>query len=190
MLTTGNAATDALLRSGARQIPHLDFVLVSGEELSIGSDRVMQNGISIKRSAFTNGNIEIGTAISADMQASLYNTDGFFDDYDLGGASCHVSISVVDNGTERSVSMGYFTIDSVEDKGKTIEIKGLDCLAELDVLYKDGDIPSTVFPNSLTNVFLAVQAALFSRGIYVAFSFLATLDIPRTTILKMPKKTE
>lgn len=191
MLTTGYSTADALLQSGAKQIPTLSFVFVGGSTLTVNADRVMQNGISIRRSAYSGNNIEVGTVIAADLTVKLYNSDGFFDDYDFSGASCEVSISVDDGGTMRSVKLGYFTIDTVTAKNNTIELDGLDCMAELDVPYVDGDVSSNVFPCSLSNLFLSLNLALIAKNVPVVFSFLSDgFSIPNVTIRSMPQKDD
>lgn len=190
MLTTGNAMADSLLQSGAKQIPSLFFTFADNATLAVNANRIMQNGIKILRSAFSGNTLEVGSVVAADLEITLYNSDGFFDNYALEGANCEATVSVDYDGTLYPVKLGYFTIDTVEEIGGTIRLKGLDCMADLDVPYVTGEIPDGLFPTTLPVLLLAVNAALVVKSIYVVFDFLSGASVPDIIISGMPTNAD
>lgn len=186
MLTTGNATADALLQSGAKQIPTLTFTFSDSTTLTVGADKIMSNGISIIRSAFSGNTLEVGAVVAADLTITLFNKDGYFDGYVFDGAKCFVSVSVENGGTLYSVSLGHFIIDGSKTQNGILTLTGMDCMVQLEIPYEDGDIPSNMFPAPLPNVLLYLNSALINKGVSVVFVFDYN-NIPEIMLGGIPK---
>lgn len=154
MLTMGNAATDALFQSGARQYAHL-YLFDSAPPTEITDTDIMQNGVSIVRSAVSGDSLTIGSVVAADCTIRIYNRDGKYDNTQFLGNV--IMVGILDKTGENGVSLGSFRIDTVTEENSIITIKGMDCMALLDVPYTSGDI---AFPTLLQNMMLAVERKL------------------------------
>lgn len=157
MLTTGNAATDALFQSGAHQKARL---LLYGQPLpnpilTIPASDIMQNGVKIRRSAVSGNTLEFGSVIAADCTIQLYNRDGKYNNVQFLGNM--VVVNILDDTETDGVNVGALRIDNISEKNGIITVQAMDCMAMLDIPYVSGDIS---FPVSLRDMMKAVRSKL------------------------------
>ena len=101
-------------------------IVLTGKDIVAGS-------FSIDRYCAGSDNIEIGSAISAEMKMTLDNHLGQFDDMDFGGAKMQVYLKIRnEDGTIETIPMGYFIVDSQTRTRTAISIEALDLLAAFD----------------------------------------------------------
>ena len=142
----------ALFSSGARQTVDIRMFGVN-EELTLTAADIPQGGLSINRSCSTGSKVELGSAIAAEMSLKLDNNDGRFDDVVFEGAEMFVRVGVKDWNNPTApvyyVPLGYFTVDEVPRKLKTLTLKALDRMVLFD---KEVDLAALAFPMSVSTL--------------------------------------
>lgn len=105
-------------------------------DLTIGPDRILQNGLVVDRYCVTGEKLEIGTAIAAELTLKLNNRDGYFDDTVFKGKWLKAQVGIKDWSDETAaitwVPLGWFVVDSAPRKLATITVKALDFMTLLD----------------------------------------------------------
>ena len=105
-------------------------------DLTIGSDRILQNGLVVDRYCVTGEKLEIGTAIAAELTLKLNNRDGYFDDTVFKGKWLKAQVGIKDWSDETAatiwVPLGWFVVDSAPRKLATITVRALDFMTLLD----------------------------------------------------------
>ena len=107
-------------------------------DLTIGPDRILQNGLVVDRYCVTGEKLEIGTAIAAELTLKLNNHDGYFDDTVFKGKWLKAQVGIKDWSDETAaitwVPLGWFVVDSVPRKLSTITVRALDFMTLTDKL--------------------------------------------------------
>lgn len=107
-------------------------------DLTIGSDRILQNGLVVDRYCVTGEKLEIGTAIAAELTLKLNNRDGYFDNTVFKGKWLKAQVGIKDWSDEIAaitwISLGWFVVDSAPRKLSTITISALDFMALLNTV--------------------------------------------------------
>ncbi len=105
-------------------------------DLTIGPDRILQNGLVVDRYCVTGEKLEIGTAVAAELTLKLNNHDGYFDDTVFKGKWLKAQVGIKDWSDETAaitwVPLGWFVVDSAPRKLATITVKALDFMTLLD----------------------------------------------------------
>lgn len=105
-------------------------------DLTIGSDRVLQNGLVVDRYCVTGEKLEIGTAIAAELTLKLNNHDGYFDSTVFKGKWLKAQVGVKDWSNAAAaitwIPLGWFVVDSAPRKLSTITITALDFMSLTD----------------------------------------------------------
>ena len=107
-------------------------------DLTIGSDRVLQNGLVVDRYCVTGEKLEIGTAIAAELTLKLNNHDGYFDDTVFKGKWLKAQVGIKDWSNAAAaitwIPLGWFVVDSAPRKLSTITVSALDFMTLADVV--------------------------------------------------------
>ena len=107
-------------------------------DLTIGSDRILQNGLVVDRYCVTGEKLEIGTAIAAELTLKLNNRDGYFDDTVFKGKWLKAQVGIKDWSDDTAaitwIPLGWFVVDSAPRKLSTITVSALDFMTLADVV--------------------------------------------------------
>ena len=114
-------------------------VTIIGNDLNLTEKNI--RSFSVDRYSASGNNIEIGSAIAAELTFALDNSSGEFNDKNLEGLEIFVKI----NGT---TDIGYFFIDEAPKKTKIINIKALDRMVRFDKEYDT----NLAFPTTVENI--------------------------------------
>lgn len=151
----------ALFRKGCYQVLN---VTVSGAPglTKIAAADMIENSFQLDRRCFSSDNMEIGTAVAAEMSLELDNHTGKFDDVVFDGVVLTVSISIRDwetvGSTKYEIPIGVFIVDDSSKNKSTITLNALDFMVKFDREY-DSDL---VFPATLGEI---IQDACSKCGI-------------------------
>nr|DAF76317.1 MAG TPA: protein of unknown function DUF5047 [Caudoviricetes sp.] len=133
-------------------------------DLTIGSDRILQNGLVVDRYCVTGEKLEIGTAIAAELTLKLNNHDGYFDNTVFKGKWLKAQVGIKDWSNAAStitwIPLGWFVVDSAPRKLSTITITALDLMSLTDVPMTPEYVESLNANMLSGNVLYAIQ----SRG--------------------------
>lgn len=112
--------------------------------MTISNADIVEDGFTIDRYCCTADTLELGSAVAAQLELTLFNRDGRFDDIEFSGSSMTVTMSATRDGTSViPIHCGYFIVTDVEKRSNgTIKVTALDRMIELDVTvstkgYKD-----------------------------------------------------
>lgn len=122
------------LRQGVR-IP-VDFL--TDASLEITESDIILGSFSIDRYCASGEGLEVGSAIAAELNMVLDNTDGKFKDYAFEGAVLNVYLRVYPNNADEKTfetSYGRFTVDEVKKTRDYIEIRALDDMVAFDKAF-------------------------------------------------------
>lgn len=109
--------------------------------LTITSEDIIENSLTIDRNSVSGSNIEIGNAETSELVFELENDDQAFDDFKFEGATA----SVILNIDGAPLNAGVFVIDSPPKKETILRIRALDNMCRFNMLY-DTDLtyPATL----------------------------------------------
>ena len=100
---------------------------------------ILAGSFSINRYCQSGDHIEIGSAIASEVSFTLENADGRFDKIRFEGAEMLIRVGIKkwdahrwENAVMHYIPLGYFTVDEVPKKGRTISINALDRMVQLD----------------------------------------------------------
>ena len=115
----------------------MDRVYINGDGIQLTNADIVQNSLTIDRYSVTGANIELGSAVAAELSFKMFNSDGRWDDFVFEGKDLFVRVN--------DVPMGYFTVDEPPRKLSTITIRALDRMVQFDQPYEtDLLFPATV----------------------------------------------
>ena len=104
--------------------------------VTIGPDRILQNGLVVDRYCVTGEKLEIGTAVAAELTLKLNNKDGYFNNVAFKGKWLRAQVGIKDWSDEAAsitwIPLGWFVVDSAPRKLSTITVKALDFMTLLD----------------------------------------------------------
>ncbi len=110
-------------------------ISVSGqtETIELSETDITQNGFSLSRYTVSGSTIELGSAISSEVNLVLNNKDGRFNTFVFEGAEMFVEVGIKkwdarkwENAVMHYVPLGYFTVDNSPRKSQSITIAALD----------------------------------------------------------------
>lgn len=133
-----NNTAKTLFQNYRQQTAKIQFAGSKETRILTESD-IMQNSLSVDRYCTSGDQIEIGSAIAAELTVKLDNRDGKFDDLELEGAELYVVLGMRDS-TE-TIPLGYFTVDESPRKRSIIEITALDRMMKFDQLADPSKFP-------------------------------------------------
>ena len=111
LIANNKSMKEALLKDKYTLVLELSNGTLTDEPIE--TSKTKQNSFSVNRFSVTGSTIEIGSATAAEMQVSLDNADGSFDDWAFEGASIYaalaVDMSVVTNDTSVVSGKTYYT---------------------------------------------------------------------------------
>lgn len=117
---------------------------------------LIQKSLTIDRYCVSGNKVEIGSAIAAELNLTLSNLDGRFDDTVFEGAELFVRIGIKKwnaNKWEKAqmhyIPMGYFTVDTPPRKLSQISLSALDRMMRFD---RDVDWEALTFPITVENL--------------------------------------
>lgn len=115
----------------------MDRVYINGDGIQLTNADIVQNSLIIDRYSVTGANIELGSAVAAELSFKMFNSDGRWDDFVFEGKDLFVRVN--------DVPMGYFAVDEPPRKLSTITIRALDRMVQFDQPYEtDLLFPATV----------------------------------------------
>ena len=92
LIANNKAMKEALLKDKYTLALELSNSTLTDEPIE--TSKIKQNSFSVNRFSVTGSTIEIGSATAAEMQVSLDNADGSFDDWTFEGASIYAALAV------------------------------------------------------------------------------------------------
>lgn len=137
--------------------------LKDGTKLKFDETNLRADGVKISDAVSSTSNFEIGTAITNQLTASIYNENDAFSDYDFTNAEMKVWIGLkLESGTEW-IKKGVFIASDPTTTPDVITIKALDNMSKFDKVY-DGKL---TFPATLQKI---VQYCCLQCGVALADS--------------------
>lgn len=125
---------------------------------SIPNSKILQDSFSVNRFSVTGGTIEVGSATSAEMQVTIDNSDGSFDEWTFEGATIFARLKATINDSAEYMDIGYFIVDEVVRQRDSIQLVCLD-----KMVWFDKAIVWSVEPNDGGFVFSSSPATLLSN---------------------------
>lgn len=147
----------SLFLQHARQLVSISFLGVE-ESVSITESDIAAGGLTIDRYCASGNKVEIGSAVAAELNLTLNNFDGKFNDVNFQGAELFVQVGTADftsgdpDPARYYIPMGYFTVDNAPRPLSTITITALDRMVQFDKIYEN----EIVFPVSLSELLLHI----------------------------------
>ena len=103
------------------------------ETFELTENDIAQNGFGVSRYCVSGSTLELGSAISSEVDIILNNKDGRFNATSFEGAEMYVEVGIKkwdarrwENAILHYVPIGYFTVDNSPRKSQTITIAALD----------------------------------------------------------------
>lgn len=143
-----------LLKGEYRQVIDIRFPN-GGTTIKLTEKDIMQGSFKWDRYCATGNMLEIGSAVSSEIEFTLLNTNGFF--YDIGGQeipvedisfegkelTVKIGVARSAQGTTEWINIGKFTIMSMPHKFSTIQISALDRMTWFDMFAVGEENPFT-----------------------------------------------
>ena len=108
---------------------------ISVGETTIDNGDLIENSFICNRYASSTSEMEIGSAIAAEVSFSLNNYYGKFDNVNFEGVEMLVQVYVLDDDNNKHYcKLGYFTCDDAPRKKTIIEVSALDRMTRFDVI--------------------------------------------------------
>lgn len=121
-----------LFLSQYRQVVRIT-VAGQNETFELTENDIAQNGFGVSRYSVSGSTLELGSAISSEVDIVLNNKDGRFNAISFEGAELYVEVGIKkwdarrwENAVLHYVPMGYFTVDNSPRKMQTITLAALD----------------------------------------------------------------
>lgn len=118
-----------------RQTVDITFDSVAGD-LHLTEENILSGGLSLNRYSVSGDMIEIGSVVAGEIQLTINNSDGSFNDVTFEGATMFVRIGSKDWETEGAemqyIPLGYFTVDEAPRKLDSISFSALDGMVRFD----------------------------------------------------------
>lgn len=170
---------EAAARFAANERQVIDISMTGiNEALTLSESDIKQGGFVLNRYSTSGKTVEIGSASAAEVQITLDNSDGRFNNVTFAGARLFIRVGVVplDDAAESAYYMplGYFTIDEAPRKLKSINFTALDDMVLFD---KVPDMSLLSFPMTIAdlvsricnicNVPLGTNVSALTNGSYM-----------------------
>ena len=149
-MITVTAAQQAAIDAG-RYKHFARFTLDSSHTLTIGEDKIWQNGYKIDRAVSGRSKFELGACVVNQFKLDIYNPNGQYQNTDFLGKTVYAYIELYDaNDTViGTISKGYYVVDEADTNGQMVKLTSLDVMMLLDHPYSD---VSTSFPATLYQI--------------------------------------
>ena len=139
-----------------RQTVNINAQLKEGNEaesIEITEADIVLGSLSVDRYSSTGENIEIGSAVAAELKFTLDNSRGKFDGISFGGARLFVRLGIKNHNDEEApmnyMDCGYFTVDENPKPLSFISVAALDNMMRFD---RKVDWSLFSFPMSIGNM--------------------------------------
>lgn len=132
------AETVRFLNRNAYQEASIVVTLANGTTLSdpLTNADIIAGSLSVDRYSISSNVLGAGTAIAAEMNVTIENHDGRYNDTSFAGAQMVLSIAVEDpdhpSYSKRSIPMGVFYVEGSPRSLSTIAIRALDKMTKMD----------------------------------------------------------
>lgn len=137
MFPVSNEALD-LFSKNYRQTAEIIFY-GTDRTFTLTEANIMAGGLTVDRYSVSGSKIELGSACAAELNLTLDNRDGQFQDVKFEGAELFVRIGVTkydakkwEHAATQYVPLGYFTVDEPARALQTISISALDRMVLFD----------------------------------------------------------
>ena len=164
----------SLYASKQRQTVNISVELKDGstaDDFVITEADILSDSFSIDRYCATGENLEIGSAVAAEIKFDLNNSSGKFDEIQLGGAKLFVRLGIKDgddaNSPTEFIDCGYYTVDKNPKPLAIISVAALDNMMKFD---KDVEWDKFIFPMSVKRVLeISCEACGVTLSSFVSF---------------------
>jgi len=148
MITTSDEYKELILQNGRSESIKCDVVLASGATLTFDNTNVVS--AKIEDSTSEDNTFCIGEVAAQELDISLANFDGTYDNINFEGAviTCKFCLDVL--GTIEEVQRGIFTVSSAEFENGLVNLVAYDNMIKFDKAYND--ITTLVYPASLGEI--------------------------------------
>lgn len=132
--------------------------------------------LTIDRYTCSGNQLEMGSAIAAELTMKLFNSDGRFDDFSFEGKTLVVSIEV----NSETIPMGTFIVDVTPRKLSVITIQALDLMTKFDKTFEKGTL---VYPCTLSTL---INHCCTKCGVGASSSLLTFLNSSKSVTPNLP----
>ncbi len=148
MINTSQAYRDLIYTSGRKFHAKAKIELADETVLNLTDEDIMQGGITIEDCVSQSNSFEIGSAIINELNLTLFNLDGRFNEYSFEKAVINLQIGLeLPDSTVEWIPKSYFTVDEAVFGSSTIAITALDNMSKFDKPYSESTLqyPATLF---------------------------------------------
>ena len=152
-----NSEVLKLFLSQYRQIIRIR-VTGQNETLELTENDIVQNGFGVSRYSVSGSTLELGSAISSEVDVVLNNKDGRFNGVSFEGAELYVEVGIKkwdarkwENAVVHYVPIGYFTVDNSPRKSQTITLAALDRMMQFSKKVQKDELSFPMTAESLLN---------------------------------------
>ena len=146
-------AEKELWRNNATELVQITFTGTDGISMTITDSDIIENSMSINRSSCSGDTIDIGSVVAGEVQFTLDNYDGRFNNVTFEGAELLVKIGVSDGTYVYYVPIGFFTIDESPKILTSISVTALDRMVQFD---RVANLEGMTFPMTCANFVTAI----------------------------------
>lgn len=158
------AETVGFLNRNAYQEATITVTLANNTTLTLTNADIIAGGLSVDRYSISSNVLGAGTAIAAEMNVTIENHDGRFNDVSFAGAQMVLSIAVENpdnpSATKRSIPMGVFYVEGSPRSLSSIAIRALDKMTRFDA-----PVDRTTFTGFPMTVQFLVQKIISGAGV-------------------------
>lgn len=141
--------------AGGIEVARLTITPTSGDSITVDQSRIRSGGLVWDRYS-SNDRFSFGTATAAQIDISIRNDDGIYDDFIFDGAEIYAEIGHAVNGVNTYMALGYFTVDNSPRHLSTINITALDRMVMFD---KETDDLAITYPCTVSELYNALFSA-------------------------------
>jgi hypothetical protein len=150
MVNTSQAYRDLIYTSGRKFHAKARIELTDETALNLTDEDIMQSGITIEDCVSASNSFEIGSAIINELNITLFNLDGRFNEYNFEKAIINIQIGLeLPGSTIEWIPKGYFMVDEAVFGSSTVAITALDNMSKFDKPYT---ISTLQYPTTLLNI--------------------------------------
>lgn len=132
----------------SRQVVRITFDSVADSTV-LTEENIKSGGLVIDSYSMSGDTIEFGSVISSELQLTINNKNGEFNNVTFEGAECFVEVGTKDWSDESAqivyIPMGYYTVEGSPRKLDTISFAALDRMVKFD---RTADFTQITFPIS------------------------------------------
>ena len=128
------------------------------ETFELTENDIAQNGFGVSRYCVSGSTLELGSAISSEVDIILNNKDGRFNGVSFEGAELYVEVGIKkwdarkwENAVVHYVPIGYFTVDNSPRKSQTITLAALDRMMQFSKKVQKDELSFPMTAESLLN---------------------------------------